>query len=106
MSSVVAEDEDRRRRRAGWDLRWAAPVMAGGAAWAEAAAEGESAEPGGQGEPGMEVAASPSEAERERRQKLEVNIIWEKGRPNKPFCLESGVLASLVYHAIKSLVFS
>ena len=67
MSSVVAEDEDRRRRRAGWDLRWAAPVTAGGAAWAEAAAEGESAEPGGQGEPGMEVAASPSEAERERR---------------------------------------
>ena len=79
MSSVVAEDED--RRRAGWDLRWAAPVTAGGAAWAEAA-EGESAEPGGQGEPGMEVAASPSEAETKRRQKLEVNIIWERGRPN------------------------
>ena len=51
-------------------------MTAGGAAWAEAA-EGDSAEPGGQGEPGMEVAASPSEAGRERK-KLEVTIIWKK----------------------------
>ena len=62
MSSVEAAEED---RRAGWDLRWAAPVTAGGAA-----AEGDSAEPGGQGDPGMEaVAASPSEAESERTPK-------------------------------------
>ena len=63
MSSVVgaAEEED---RRAGWDLRWAAPVTA---AAAGAVPEGDSAEPGGQGEPGREVAASPSEAEGERK---------------------------------------
>ena len=68
MSSVVeaAEEED---RRAGWDLRWAAPVTA---AAAGAVPEGDSAEPGGQGEPGMEVAASPSEAESEGKLKMTI----------------------------------
>ena len=64
MSSVVEAEEEEDRRRAGWDLRWAAPVTAAMAG--AAAPEGDSAEPGGQGEPGMEVAASPSEAESER----------------------------------------
>ena len=67
MSSVEEEEDD---RRAGWDLRWAAPVTAAMAG--AAAPEGDSAEPGGQGEPGMEVAASPSEAESEIKPKLDI----------------------------------
>ena len=68
--SSVDEAEAEEDRRAGWDLRWAAPVTAAMAG--AAAPEGDSAEPGGQGEPGMDVAASPSEAESEIKPKLDV----------------------------------